>query len=323
MLGSAARARRRDHRTPVRLGARAQSHQRDITVTSRFAQIVDALRHQLALSPALTGLGFLGVTLGALCMVGAVIHGDRVHPEGSLIETATFNGSIGVFVLTIGVLLPGVRWTRRGRRVWIVLMVAAMVYAYGIETVQAFRGLDPRFSRVAGPVDQALGGVFLIDALFIMGLFTVLTVKYFRTPSTPVVVAVRYGTVACFIAFSVGILMSATNGRQVGEAGNLLVLHAAGFHGLQAVPFVALLLQWAGGEPSRRGRLVHLAGLSWLGACAAIGWQSGAGVSVTEISAAAVVTGLCLLTFGVVAVRAVLGWVFNAKYAAPQSDATV
>ena len=140
-------------------------------------------------------------------------------------------------------------------------MVGMIVYAYSIETVQAFRGLDPRFSNVAGPVDQALGGVFFLSAVGIMGLFTVLAVKYFRAPTTPVVVAVRYGAAACLIAFGIGLLMSAISTRQVGEAGNLLVLHAAGFHGIQAVPFVALLLHWARADRSISGPLVHLAGL--------------------------------------------------------------
>ena len=231
-------------------------------MTGRIADLLEVLRRQLVLSSALTGIGLLGVALGALCMAGAMVGGDAVPPEGSLTETATFNGSLGIFVLTLALLVPGVEWTRRGRRSWVRLMAGAMVYAYGIETVQAIRGLDPRFSRVAGPVDQALGGVFFLDAVFIMGLFVVLAAKYFRASSAPLVVAVRYGSVACFIAFGVGIVMSAINGRQVGDEGNLLVLHAAGFHGLQAVPLVALLFEWAKADRSTSGPLVHLAGVT-------------------------------------------------------------
>ncbi len=92
-------------------------------------------------------LELLGVTLGALCIGGVITRGNLAPPEGSLIETATFNGSIGMFVLTLAALLPGVGWTRRGVAAGRVLMVGAIVYAYGIETIQAFRGLDPRFSR--------------------------------------------------------------------------------------------------------------------------------------------------------------------------------
>ena len=292
-------------------------------MTDLIADLWKTLRHQLALSPALTGVGLLGVVLGALCLGGAMVGGDIVPPEGSLIETATFNGSLGIFVLTLAVLVPGVGWTRRGRRHWAGLMVGAMVYAYGIETVQAMRGLDPRFSRVAGPVDQALGGVFLLDAIFIMGLFTLLAVKYFRAPSAPLVIAVRYGTLACYTAFGVGILMSAINGRYVGDEGNLLVLHAAGFHGLQAVPLVALLFQWGNADRSTRRPLVHLAGLSWCGGCLAIGWQSGSGAAVMEISAATVVTGICLLTFAVTAVLAARAWMFGAECGAARRDAVV
>ena len=201
-------------------------------------------------------------------------------------------------------------------------MVVMILYSYGIETVQAFRGLDPRFSSVAGPVDQALGGVFLLAALIIMGLFTVLAVKYFRAPSTPVVVAVRYGAAACFIAFSIGILMSATSTRQVGEAGNLLVLHAAGFHGIQAVPFVALLLHWARADRSISGPLVHLAGLTWLGACLAIAWQSGTGASVGQVSPATVLSLLCLLRFATTVVLAARAWMFSSGYGASTGNAT-
>jgi len=104
-------------------------------MTGRFAYVLNVLRGQLALSPVLTGLGLLGVVSGALCMAAALIRGVAVPPEGNLIETATFNGSVGVFILTLAVLLPGVEWTRNGRRTWTGLMVVMIVYAYGIETV--------------------------------------------------------------------------------------------------------------------------------------------------------------------------------------------
>ena len=291
-------------------------------MTGRVAYILNALRSQLALSPVLTGLGVLGVAAGGLCIAGALIWGVAVQPEGNLIETATFNGSVGIFILTLAILLPGVEWTRKGRRAWTGTMVVMIVYAYGIETVQALRGLDPRFSSVAGPLDQALGGIFFLSAVVIMGLFAVLAVKYFRAPSTPVVVAVRYGGAACFIAFGIGILMSAISTRQVGEAGNLLVLHAAGFHGIQAVPFVALLLQWARADRSITGPLVHLAGLTWLGACLALGWQSGTGGSVGAISPATVLALLCLLTFAMTVVLAARAWMFSGGYGASTGNAT-
>jgi hypothetical protein len=87
-------------------------------------------------------------------------------------------------------------------------------------------------------------------------------------------------------------------GRVVPDAGNLLVLHAAGFHGLQAGPIVALLLRWAHTAVSVARRWVHLAGLVWLGACLAIAWQSGSGRAIVELSVSTAAAALCLLAFG-------------------------
>ena len=140
-----------------------------------------------------------------------------------------------------------------------------------------------------------------------MGL--VLVVKYFRAPAGPITVAVRYGGAASIMAFGVGIWMSVvTQGRHVADAGNLLVVHATGFHGLQVVPMIALLLQWAETRASLARWRVHVAGVTWLGACLAITWQSGSGRSVVELSPATAVTALCLLAFSVTGVLAARSW---------------
>jgi hypothetical protein len=44
-------------------------------------------------------------------------------------------------------------------------------------------------------------------------------------------------------AFAGGLWMIVIQGRKTGVAGNILPLHAAGFHGLQAVPIVAILFR--------------------------------------------------------------------------------
>ena len=139
----------------------------------RLGLLGTAIRGPLVQLPALTGLGVVGLTLGAMCVAGAIARGVEVPPEGNLLETATFDGALGLFILTLAVLAPGVEWTRRGRRIWVRLLVGFTLYAYAIETTQAFRGLDPRFSRVAGPLDQAAGGIFFLTALGIMCCFLV------------------------------------------------------------------------------------------------------------------------------------------------------
>ncbi|MGH7563358.1 MAG: hypothetical protein ACREK5_02915 [Gemmatimonadota bacterium] len=282
-------------------------------MTRRLEFLAKVLGGQLARSLDLTALGVLGLVLGGLCAAAALVRGAAIPREGNLLETASFDGAVGVFILTLAVLALGVSWTPRGRRVWGGFLIALTLYSYGIETLQAFRGLDPRFSRVAGPLDQAAGGLFFLAAVGIMVCFIVLAVKYFRAEPDPVTVAVRYGAAASLVAFGVGIWMSlVTNGRHVPEAGNLLFLHATGFHGLQAVPLVALLLRWAGPPESAARRRVHLAGMAWLGACLAIALQSGSGRGITEPSPATAATVVLLLVFGVTAFLALLAWLSTA-----------
>lgn len=244
----------------------------------RLAFAGQAFRAQLKQLPALTVMGLLGLGLGALCAGVALVHRSEVPPEGDLLDTATFDAALGIFILTLAALAPGVEWGGRTRQVWARFLVAFTLYAYAIETIQAFRGLDPRFSRVASPLDQAAGGIFFLVALAIMVCFSVLAVKYFRAPTHSLAVAVRYGAAASFIAFGVGIWMSiVTRGRVVPNAGNLLVPHAVGFHGLQVLPLLALFLRWGNTSESTARRRVHAAGLVWLAACLALAWQAASG----------------------------------------------
>ena len=285
----------------------------------RLEFLVAALRPALAWSRPLNAMGVLGVVLGAVCLAAAGLQGAEVAPEGNLVETGTFNGSIGLFGLTLVVLAAGVTWSPRGGRWWAGLLAGASLYAYAVETVQAFRGLDPRFSQVAGPADQLIGGVFFLDALLILGCFIVLAVKYFRAAPSPLILAVRYGALASFVAFGVGIWMSVvTQGRHIPEAGNLLLLHAVGFHGLQAVPMLALLAGWAViPEPLVR-RCVHLAGSLWLGACLALAWQAGTGGPVVELSLATAIAAVCLLSWFLFTALAARDWLVSDASHTPQ-----
>jgi hypothetical protein len=69
-------------------------------------------------------------------------------------------------------------------------------------------------------------------------------------------------------------------------------LHALSFHAVQAVPLVALLLKRSNLTDGTSKFWIHAAGLTWLGVCLAVGWQTAAGLPVTEIS------GTMLLAYG-------------------------
>jgi hypothetical protein len=129
-------------------------------------------------------------------------------------------------------------------------------------------------------------------------LFVIMAAKFFRRgrpdADSPIILAIRYGSAAALGAFSAGIWMSVIQGRTTGTAGNILPLHALGFHGLQAVPLIALLLLWSGYDSRETRKWVHATGIVWVAACAAVAWQTVAGRSVSEMSAAPLATGFLL-----------------------------
>ena len=210
----------------------------------------------------------------------------------------------------------------RRKRNWTRTLVASAAYAYVIENVQNWRGLDPRFSDIAGPIDQILGGVFFLSALLIMWLFIEMVLAFFsRTtlPDHPLLrTSLQYAAVGAVLAFTVGIVMSIyTNGRTMNGAGNLMPIHAAGFHGLQAVPLVALLLGWSRMGAESAARLVHAAGIGWLLLCAGLVLQAGFGLPPQMPSGALAMSALGMAVWGSVLVYA---WRWSAPPAVAFAD---
>ena len=247
----------------------------------------------------LTVMGVIGVFLGLVCLGVMVSRGGvPIPPEGDLNKPASFNIAVGIYILTVALLLPSAGFSERGRKRWVWWNVGLFAYAYIIETVQVFRGLDPRFSKHGTPWDQIAGGVFFLTALGIMALFIIMAVRFFRRgrpdADSPIVLAIRYGTAAAIGAFAAGIWMSVIGGRTTGAAGNILPLHALGFHALQAVPLIALLLLWSGYSSRETKKWVHATGIVWVAACAAVAWQTIAGRSVSEVSPAPLATAFLL-----------------------------
>lgn len=204
--------------------------------------------------------------------MGAVIgRGSAVAPEGGLFEAAKFTFGVAIFTLTVALLLPHTRWSAAARRRWRVGYCTFAIYGLILEPTQAFRGLDPRFSEAGDTIDTVLGALFGVTALVLTAAFVILGLHFFRAdalPGRPLLrTAVRYGSLAVFVSFGIGIAMSVNSGREIGPDGDLMVAHMLGVHGIQAIPLVALAL---GGAittgPSRARTAVHAAGAGWLGA---------------------------------------------------------
>jgi hypothetical protein len=277
-------------------------------------EILRRTKSRLTENRPLALMGLLGIVLGLICLaVLAARGGAPIPPEGDLTKSASFDIAVGIYLLTVTLLVSEAGFSDRGRRRWLWWNIGLVTYAYSIETIQIFRGIDPRFSKVGTPIDQIAGLVFFIQALTLMVLFIIMAVRFFRRDRTdsnsPLVLAIRYGCVTAIGAFAAGIWMSVIGGRISGEAGNILPLHALGFHGLQAVPLVALLLNWAGAEMDEAKRWVHVTGIAWVIACAAVAWQTIAGRSIFDASPAIMVSAFVLFVWGAGALFAFWRWV--------------
>jgi hypothetical protein len=272
------------------------------------AQIAAAFREERGVT--LTALA--GIALGGLVFIVAAWRGPEVPPEGDLMKPASFDVAVGLFILSLVPWLQASGFSDAARRRWRTWMVGLLIYAFGIETIQQFRGIDPRFSQVE-PLSQVFGSLFFLSALAIMALAVALAARAFDAPATGrrglLVLAARWAGASMLMGFLAGFWLSANQGRLVGEAGNLLPLHAAGFHAVQAIPLVALMLAWSRVPLESARRWVHVAGAAWAAACLAIWWQTALGRAVTDLATGAGVAAVVLAgLWTAAAVRALVAW---------------
>jgi hypothetical protein len=212
-------------------------------------------------------LGAVGLIVAVVCFVAVLARGRYNPPEGKMWEATTFSFGVAVFTLSVAFLLPLAGYSPAGRRRWRSAYFVFVVYGYLLEPIQAWRGLDPRFTEAGRELDLVLGIGFAATALLNTALFLVLGFRLFSSgvlTERPVVrLGIRYGVASVMLSFAVGAVMIANHGRMVGGGGNLMPAHGLGVHGLQAVPLVALGLAWAGMERGPDG-LIHAAGIGWL-----------------------------------------------------------
>ena len=230
-------------------------------------------------------------------------------PEGNLWETATFNGAVGVFHLTQATLAPEADFTERGQRRWGTALIIATLYCVrnrDCPSVPWFGStvLSGGRSSRSDPRRRLLSRRRLHHGTVSRARLAVPESRDYPAPAGRPICGRRLLGV-----FGVGIWMSIFQGRTIGVEGNLLPIHAAGFHGLQAIPLVALLLVWSGAQEIVSKRWVHVAGIAWAGFCGALLWQAGTGGSPLAVSPATVATLFFFGGWAVVALVAVRAWV--------------
>lgn len=272
--------------------------------------------------PVLVATGCLGIVLAAAIAVVIAVRGPVVPPEGFLKKPLTFDLAIGIYVLTLAVLAPLAGFTRRRGNAWRVGVVATTLYGYAVETIQTLRGLDPRFSRFDNAVDAIAGALFGLGALLIIVFFMFFAIPVLRrgthTERPLLVLGVRYGVAAVVLGgFSTGFWMGINQGRFVGETGSILAIHALGLHGLQAIPIVAWLLERSGVPLERARWRIHVAGIVWLLAIAAVAIQTALGQTVVRPAPATIAALACLVVWAGVAVRALAASFYSTPSTAP------
>ncbi|WP_114379933.1 hypothetical protein [Paenibacillus prosopidis] len=222
--------------------------------------------------------GLLGFLLAGVCALWIILYGGEVSPEGDLSKAFSFNAALGMFLLSTAAISPfsGMKAKSRAFFRWSYIILA--LYSYFAETVQNFRGVNPRFVQDGSAFDIGVGNGFAFVALLLVLYYLVLAIQYFRRKAynlrSELVLGIRYAMIAIMLSFAAGIWISVNQGRLIGLHGNIIWLHGLGFHALQAVPLVAWLTERTSLTPTVRRRWIHLTGIAYLIGLLAIGWQT-------------------------------------------------
>ncbi|QYR23211.1 hypothetical protein KZ483_09980 [Paenibacillus sp. sptzw28] len=254
--------------------------------------------------------GLLGLTLAAFVAIYIGFNGAVVLPEGNLVSAFSFNAAIGVFILSIAAFMPLSGLNPRRRTILRWSFIQATLYAYAVETIQHFRGINPRFTRTGSLMDNISGALFGLESLLIIVFTVLLAIPFFRRrPSdgerTLTVLGIRYAFISTMIAFAAGLWMIVLQGRFMGGAGNVIVLHGIGFHALQALPLLGWLLERADADNKRAPLLIHLGSRAWMLSIVLITIQTILGRSVFELSLLPLLAGGSLLVWFLTALMAV------------------
>ncbi|MFD0588959.1 hypothetical protein ACFQZE_13230 [Paenibacillus sp. GCM10027627] len=254
--------------------------------------------------------GILGFVLAVLCGVGVLVYGVEEFPGKGLVKAASFNAALGLFLISTAAIIPLSGLGRIGRAVFRWSYIALGLFAYFAETVQNYRGVNPRFVEDGSAFDIAIANAFGTDAMLLVVFYVFLGAQFFRKRTyqlqPTVITALRYAMIAIFASFMVGFWIGANQGRYIGLEGNLIWLHGMGFHALQALPFIAwLAVQGSMSEMGKR-LVVHVSGVAFLFGLLAMGWQTYEGRTLAELSLFPLAALACYLVVTFAGVRALL-----------------
>lgn len=222
----------------------------------------------------LTVLGLLNLSLALLFGVLAIFNQEIITGLNSMIKPMKFSLSIGIYGITMAVLL---RYVTNQRFVWKYSVTAfiVMMYEQFVIIFQAFRGQLSHFNR-----ENALGIVlyaFMGIAITLITLYTLyLAVIFIRQKTYSIspafALSIKIGLII-FVVFSFfGWTLSAFNQHSYGgldggpglpvlnwstQHGDLRVGHFFGMHALQVIPIFGYLI-------SKKSSIKHAKTYIWL-----------------------------------------------------------
>ncbi|RZT15524.1 hypothetical protein [Fictibacillus sp. BK138] len=232
--------------------------------------------------------GLLGVLMGILCLALIMFQGSIVRPQGDLFNAVSFNIALGLFILTTAAFIPLANFGVRSASWFRWILIIATIYCYGLETVQNIRGINPRFAQEGNAHDHIFGAIFGLFSILIIVCYIILAIKFYLNRNVHkynlLMKGICYGMVSIMIGFASGIWMIMEQGRYSGATGDILWLHGLSFHGLQAIPLLALFIMKSKIIVKNKIRLIHIGGISWCLALVILGNQTFLGKSIFEPS---------------------------------------
>lgn len=232
--------------------------------------------------------GLIGFLFATICALYIYTNQPIVLPEGNIKDAFAFNAAIGIFILSIAAILPLAKFTNLNRKIVRCFFVIASLYGYLIETIQHFRGINPRFSQVGGTIDFIAGILFGVVSLALVVFILILAIQFLRTQSSQnrplLIIGIRYAFLSAIAGNIAGLWMIILQDRFTGVAGNIIVLHGISFHALQTLLLLAWVLEKLQIHQHIKRKMLHLGCSSWSLSILCIAIQISLGKSNFEFS---------------------------------------
>lgn len=103
-----------------------------------------------------------------------------VSPDGDISKAFSFNAALGIFIVSTAIILPVSGMRPRSKSFYRWCYIPLVLFSYFAETVQNFRGVDPRFVQNGSTFDYVISTIFPAVAMLLVVFYLTLGAQYFR-----------------------------------------------------------------------------------------------------------------------------------------------